>query len=351
MVYSLAMGLKAKDVHCEVASYLTDGILRKKLNQNNIQTHLLKTGNGLNPKLSFAVYRLIKQTGAQLIHTHHIGPYVYAVLPAKLAGIPIVHTEHSRELYGHYKINFIGRSMDALSTVVCVADEIAAFRAAQFGKKPLVIENGVQIPQTISPSKQLKARKLLGINPSDYVVGCVARISPEKDHSTLLKAFQKLNKDCPSAKLVLVGTTPKKNDYENLTSQIAQMQLSKNVLMLGNRNDVDEIYPCFDVIALSSKREGLPLALLEGMAHGIPAVATSVGGITKLLSNGGGITMPAGDIDSLASALTLYENNVAKRKEHGDQARKLILSKHSETKMVEDYLKIYSMLLGSKTQA
>ena len=110
------------------------------------------------------------------------------------------------------------------------------------------------------------------------------------------------------------------------------------------RGDVEALLPGFDVIALTSRREGLPLALLEGMAYGLPAVASAVGGIPDLLADGGGLTVPARDPQSLADALGHMADDPTLLESEGRRARQIVLERYSRASMVERYVEIYRSL-------
>ena len=104
-----------------------------------------------------------------------------------------------------------------------------------------------------------------------------------------------------------------------------------------------------DVIALTSKREGLPLALLEGMARELPVVATAVGGIPELLAEGGGEVAPSGDYGGIARALTHYAKDPLKRRRDGSFARALVQQQYSIKIMARRYVQIYGRALAGQS--
>jgi glycosyltransferase involved in cell wall biosynthesis len=131
-------------------------------------------------------------------------------------------------------------------------------------------------------------------------VGSVGNFTPKKDHRTLLYAMSRVVWRHRGAQLVLVGSGPLERE---LRDTVRSMGLAERVVFAGSRDDVEELYPAFDVFALSSRNEGLPISLLEAMAAGVPCVATSVGGVPEVVSNEG-LLVPAGDADALADALS-----------------------------------------------
>jgi glycosyltransferase involved in cell wall biosynthesis len=145
------------------------------------------------------------------------------------------------------------------------------------------------------------ARRLLGLGVDDLVVGTVGNFTAKKDHRTLLTAIASLVTRRPDVRLVLVGIGPLESE---LRAQVRDAGLEGMVLFTGLRDDVYALLPGFDVFALSSRHEGLPIALLEAMATGVPCVATSVGGIPEVVTDGiEGVLVEPGHAGELAAAL------------------------------------------------
>jgi glycosyltransferase involved in cell wall biosynthesis len=129
----------------------------------------------------------------------------------------------------------------------------------------------------------------------------VGSLTPKKDHPNLLAAIGLLAPEHPSLRLVVVGTGPME---AQLRRDVERSGLGSRVHLLGARDDVPHILPAFDVFVVSSRYEGLPLALVEAMAAGLPSVATSVGGIPELLDDGRtGFLVAPGDPAALAAAV------------------------------------------------
>jgi glycosyltransferase involved in cell wall biosynthesis len=144
------------------------------------------------------------------------------------------------------------------------------------------------------------------------VVLCVARLVEDKDHACLLDAFAKLLGHMPEARLRLVGEGPLE---AQVRARMMEAPLAGKVEMLPAATDVAACYRTARVFALSSRQEGMPNALLEAMAGGLPAVATQVGGIPFLLREENGLMIPAGDAGSLAQGLlrVLRDSDLAQR--------------------------------------
>ncbi|MEZ4266464.1 MAG: glycosyltransferase [Myxococcota bacterium] len=344
MVERMAIAGPAHGLEVEVIAYLEDGPLRPLLTGRGISVHLLPTRPGLAPMLPLRLARHLRRRGVDVVHSHHVGPFLYGGAAARLAGAAHVHTEHSVEFYDAARRRAIGRAMPHFAQVVCVAQEIADWRQEHLGTDDVVVENGVAIP-ALAPEARAEARAALGLDPDAFVVGCLARLSPEKDHATLVSAFALVAAERPGAHLVLVGDGTARADLER---QIADTSLSDRVSVLGRRLDTDAILPAFDVGALASVREGLPLALLEIMATATPVVATAVGGIPALLAQGGGAVVPASDPAALAAALLAYAAAPDRIAADGRAARALVESRYSDTEMNRRYAELYRRAVAGR---
>ncbi len=144
----------------------------------------------------------------------------------------------------------------------------------------------------------------------------------------------------PSTKFVVVGEGP---DRDKLESLIDELKLRGSVSMLGRRNDMPSVYASLDIMVSSSRQEGLPMAILEGMASSLPLIATRVGDVpTVVLDGQTGVVVPPENAALLASAIVSLLRNPAQRKRLGAAARKLIEDEFSAERMTADYLRVYA---------
>ncbi len=194
-----------------------------------------------------------------------------------------------------------------------------------------VIDNGIDT-ERYHPDRELRAevRAELGIDPNVPLVAQVARVDPMKDHQTLLRAMEKI----PDVALLLIGLGTEKFDGR------------ANCYGLGRRGDVARLLPACDLIVSSSAYgEGFSNALAEGMAAGLPAIATDVGDAARIVSDSGRIVPPR-DTDALAAAIheLAFEPLTfrAARKLH---ARTLIEKRYSVAENLKNYERVYAYLV------
>ena len=150
-------------------------------------------------------------------------------------------------------------------------------------RKIRIIHNGVD-PTGYRPTDEQRARALLGIDPQRPIVGIVAALRPEKDHLLLLQAARQLVGEFPDLTVLIVGDGPMRQRIERAA---ADLGLADHILLAGARSDVPDILPALTVFTLCSYTiECFPMALLEAMASGRPAVCTDVGGVGEMLDDG-----------------------------------------------------------------
>jgi glycosyltransferase involved in cell wall biosynthesis len=174
-------------------------------------------------------------------------------------------------------------------------------------------------------------------NPS--VVGLVGRLSIEKGVDIFLQASARVLLEFPSTRFVVAGEGP---DRDKLESMIDELKIRGSVLMLGRRDDMPSVYASLDIMASASREEGLPIAILEGMASRLPIIATAVGEVPAIVLDGRtGILVPAKKPDSLATAIVTLLRNPDEQRRLGAAARKLIEDDFSARRMTDDYLRVY----------
>ncbi len=201
-----------------------------------------------------------------------------------------------------------------------------------------VVGNGVDIQRYQKPA-DARLREQLGIRAGDYVLGIVARLSPEKDHALLFRAFEKVLASVKNLRLLVIGDGAERANLEKLA---AQLRIDHKIAFTGFRKDIPDLLALLDLFVLCSRTEGMPLTLLEAMAAGKAIVCSTVGGIPGILESGvNGLLVPPEDEARLAAALQslIQDRSLAMRL--GKQARRDAEQKYSIEKMVGDYEALY----------
>ncbi len=292
--------------------------------KSGVPVHCLENGAPFDGRWMLRLRELVRSREIGLVHTHM--PYVAIGARASVSrSIPLVHTEHN--LWDRYRpltrrANTVTYSRNA--AVIAVSEAVASsIRPPQWlpGSSPPVevIRYGADLSAIRrGPDARAAARDALDLDGQDLVIGTVANFTGKKDHRTLLLATAQLVPGFPKLRVVLVGTGPLEAELRAL---VRELDLEDHVLFTGMRDDVYELLPAFDVFALSSRYEGLPISLLEAMATGIPCVTTRVGGIPEVISEGceGRMVDPASP-RALAEALSQMLGDTTRRLASGRAA-------------------------------
>ena len=221
-------------------------------------------------------------------------------------------------------------------------------------REQLVRENGfrpasiISVPTGIDtaryvPADRAQAKARLGLDPAHACVGIVATLRSWKGHRYLLEAFAGLQRK--DARLLIVGDGPGRDD---LREQVKRLGLQQRVLMPGNQADVTPWLQALDVFALPSyANEGVPQALMQAMAVGVPVVSTPVGSIDELVRREEtGLMVPPRDIGALRAAIERLLNEPALGERLALAARALVRSRYSRERMLDSMEAVFREVSG-----
>lgn len=297
-----------------------------------------------------------------LIHTHNYKSTILGLLVSWRSGVPMVTTNHLWTKAGK-KLRFYEFLEGVflkffVKRVIAVSDAIKKdmVDSGISAKKIDVIYNGidVKIQDTRCKSAERKGaspegiqdiRKELGIAENAIVIATIARLSPEKGHTFLFQAAQRLLNERKDIAFMIVGDGYLRKDLED---EAAKRGIQANLFFTGYRNDMNNVYEAVDIVVQPSLREGIPVTLLEAMSHEKPVIATDVGGVSSLIRDGKtGLLIDPGDWEQLYSAIKKFLDDRSFRESMGRNARELVKREFSEEKMVTEYKRLYSEVLGA----
>jgi L-malate glycosyltransferase len=294
------------------AVLFNEGPLADELRRLGVPVTVIDERRNGSLRILVALTRWLRSRPVDVVHTHRCKDTVLGAVAAKLAGVRgVVRTVHGlREpLQGWAWLRY--RIHEALDKWVlfCFADRIVAVsrRMAEgleeSGYRPgtvLRIHNGVDLRRVRPRRDRDEVRRELDVDPGALLIGTVGRLSAVKDQALLLRAARRVLEKEPGARFVIVGDGPLRGDLETSAKQWGILGACRFV---GARADVYDLLTAMDVFVLPSLHEGLPMALLEAMALGIPVVATAVGGVPEVVTHRTtGLLVRSNDEESLAEA-------------------------------------------------
>lgn len=258
---------------------------------------------GLTPALILSLARRLRELGPQAVFLHRISPLVYGGLAARIARVPhIVHVEHDVWHYDAPRRRTLLRWSERLvqpEQHFAVSGAIAdTLRDLLPGTSVRVVPAGVDLSRFESGDRAA-ARAGLGMPQGARVVGSAGRLEPVKGHKVLIEAMQYLPTDVVA---VIAGHG---SERDNLAALASRLGVGERVMLIGHRDDLERVFPAFDVYCLPSLSEGLPRVVMEVQAADVPVVATDVGSVRRAICPSTGRLVPAADPAALAEAIRL----------------------------------------------
>lgn len=304
-----------------------------------------KRGPTLDPTLVVRLAAYLRRVNTDVLHTHNPHPVIYGAPAARLARIPCVHTKHGANVASK-RSSLLRRVSSRLATVVVGVSAETARQACAQGEATTstvrVIDNGINVEKYArDEAARVSVRDELGIPRDAVVVGTVGRMVPEKNQALLVRAMSPIVG--PNVHLVIVGDGPLRAEVEAARSVCESKQ---HIHVLGRRLDVVRLLSGFDVFALSSDSEGLPMVLPESMACSLPVVATAVGGIPGVIQDGkDGFVVPPQNEEALRDAILRLVNDSSLRQTMGQAACASAEQRYSARAMHTKYEALYMSLL------
>ncbi len=264
--------------------------------------HLGRREGRLDPLAFRKLAAALRRERIDVLHAHMFGSNVWGTVLGRLCCVPVVVAHEQTWSYEGQPLRRLidGRVIGRLADAFVAVSEADGRRMIELEKVPpdrVVLLPNAHIPR----GGDADVRAELKLPRGSLVVGTIAVFRAQKALDVLVQAFAIVARSIPAAHLVLAGDGACRAALER---QVAEAGLDARVHFLGLRQDVDAVWRSFDVGAMSSDFEGMPLAALECLANGVPLVATDVGGVRDALRHGhDGLLVPRRDPAALAAAL------------------------------------------------
>jgi glycosyltransferase involved in cell wall biosynthesis len=310
-----------------------------------------------------ALVRLIREFQPDIVDTHTAKAGFLGRLAARLSGRPrpiVVHTYHGHVLEGYFGrgknalYRTLERSAAAVSDLLLAPSQATVDDLVRLGVAPRerfrVLPYGLELDDLLDFDRRAAAeyRRASGVEDGELLLGYVGRLVPIKRVDVILRAFATLREAGEPVKLSIAGDGELRPDLERLA---ADLGVADAVRFHGYVTDVPAATAAADIAVLSSDNEGTPVALIEAGTIGVPAVATTVGGVTDVVPDGCGLTVPPGEPDAFAAAVQRLLDDPAGRAEMAERARRHVIERYSVGRMLDDLDNLYAELLHARPGA
>jgi glycosyltransferase involved in cell wall biosynthesis len=292
----------------------------------------LRKPPGIRPRLVWQLARLFARWKPDVVHTHNTPPLLYCTPAARAVGVAsVVHTRHGQSYRAGRRQTAAFRLASLLADrVVCVSEDSARLSAQEGVARHKIrrLWNGIDLARF----------SYCGPDAGGPVV-MVARLSPEKDAETLVRAAALAVRQFPAFRLEIAGDGA---CAPALAQLIADLQLGEQVRLLGEVRDVPSLLRRASLFVLPSLSEGISLTVLEAMASGLPVVATRVGGTPEVVVDGqtGFLVAPSSPPD-LARKMVQVLQQPQLGREMGKAGRQRVEQHFSIRGMLDEYQRLY----------
>jgi len=294
----------------------------------------------------------IKNRYPDIVHAYFFWSIIYGRL-LKLAGKIKILVENREDLgfnWGWHEYIWLRKTNFLPDKIVCVSEAVKKVVLDREGvdeSRIAVIKNGVEL-NLVPSGMQEVTRRELGFKDDNLVLGMVANYNRSvKGVTHFLDAIPAIVSAVPSARFLFVGGG---NEEDDLREKARTLGIDSYVVFAGHRNNIHHYYEIMDISVLTSLSEGLSLTLLESMSHGIPIVATKVGGNPEVVVEGQtGYLVPVKDTQNLVDRIVKLLQNQELRRSMGREGRLRAERKFQMRDVANRYLDIYKGLIADKS--
>jgi len=355
----LARRLDPDDYEVTLGCLRARGPLMERLQNSPVSVREFHPKGGVDsPRGLYQLLRLavfLRRGKFDVVHTHDLWSNLLGVPAARLAGVPaIVSSRRDLAHFDWYQSKrrvWLRRIQNLSNVVLANAHPIRQALIAEDRFAPAkvrVIHNGIDVDRF---SKAAPDRaQVLPVTAHGKLIVLVGNMhSDVKGHPLLISAAPAIIREFPDTRFVLAGDGEQRQQFEH---EVNALGLAHSFLFLGRRNDIAEILACCDLAVLPSKAEGLPNAVLEYMAAGLPVVASNVGGNLEIIRDGvTGLLVPPQDAPALGDALLRLLRDPSLACRIGESGQAYVRQNFSFERLIDETDLLYSELLARRGRA
>jgi glycosyltransferase involved in cell wall biosynthesis len=325
------------------------GVLAEALETMGIPVIIFGRSSAFDVSLLFRLARWLRKHQVAVVHTHLFTADSWGRVAALMARVQgIFSTIHSVNSWKGNIHRLVDRILAPLSTRVIACSEQVAYELRQrdriADKNIKTIANGIDL-QRFHDVTPLDVEKAFHVPQGVLCLALVGRLHEAKGHMDLLPVIARLKAEGLGFHLLLVGEGELEEDIKQ---SIETLHLTPYVTMTGFRKDIPEILAAVNILVMPSRWEGLPMALLEGMAMGKAVIASPVGGIPDVIEDGAdGLLVAAGDQEAWCMAIRRLIADRELRQQLGEKAQLTVQRHYSAEAVARAYESLYMGVLNS----
>ncbi|MCG8430489.1 MAG: glycosyltransferase family 4 protein [Candidatus Omnitrophica bacterium] len=309
----------------------------------------MKTKNEFSPAVFVSAVKLgmiLHEHPVDVIHAHSRTTQVLGCLLGRWKNIPVISTCH-----GFFNSRRLSRRLMPCwgMKVIAVSEQVKRHLEDDFGvaaERIAVVHNGIDFSCLRSRERGAEVariKKSLGLRGDVPAAGIIARLSDVKGHRYLIEAMREVKQRFPGVQLLVAGDGKMRAELVELR---ARLRLEGTVVFVPEVRDIPAVLSAIDIFVMPSLQEGLGLALMEAMAAGCAVVASNVGGIRTLVTDGEtGLLAEPGSPESIARSLLRLLGDAGLRERLGARAQEYIRAHFSQEKMVRETEEVYRRCL------
>ncbi len=319
---------------------------------NNVPVKMIPWGYSRNlPGALKKLSAMIRKTPNCLLHTHDVRSDAVGLIVGRMTNTPVVVSNHAWHAIGFKRWLFEtlrGLWLPHADMVINVSEDthLETMRRGTPAERSRTIYSGLDLAPYHAPPDRSAAKKKLNLNPSDTIIGNVARMWPEKAQNVLIDAAVQIVSNHPDVRFVLVGDGLLEND---LKSQVKSLGLESNVIFLGFRKDLVDVMAAFDIFALPSLAEGTPMVIYSAMALGLPIVASAASGVAEILEHEKtGLLIKPANLAELTAGIEYFLSHPDEGHKLGGAAKKAMEEKFSAEQSIKQIEKTYIDVMATR---
>jgi len=305
--------------------------------------------------ISLVLYLIKKGKTANVIHTHGAAALgAVGSLCARITRTSNIALIGTAGRITKLNKNIIGRMILELfkksDAIICLSNEIGKELEDIGASSHRIFRIGNAVDaerfRPLNEDERRSWRVRRGFGPKDPIIVFSGRLVYRKGLDMLLAAWPKITASHSSAHLIILGSG--KNQPDTIEEEMRQKVIKDGIINAtfeGEVSSADSYFGIADILALPSRKEGLPNVLLEAMSSELASVCFRIGGVTDLIENGQtGLLVPAGDIVAFSNAIINLLDDQIKRKIIGKQARHYVATRHRLEQIAGEYFTVYGLI-------